>query len=192
MYQRTRMSTNHPSPVAIRYAQAAVQQAVATSSLPALVTSTQTLLGSLTSATMAQLALPTLRPAQRLALVQAVAKDLALPPLLTNLLQLMAQAKRLDYLADTLTTILTMAAVHQGALPVRYEGTTPLTPAQQTQLKKHLATAFPKAKSFHLTQSIVPALRAGYRLFAGGKVWDMSLTGRLQQLATHLSSNLAK
>jgi ATP synthase F1 delta subunit len=180
------MSIHHANPVATRYAQATVQQALSAGSLPLLVQHTQTLLDHLTPESLTQLSLPTLRPAQRLALAQAVAAQLGLPPILANLLQLMAQAKRLNCLSDTLHTIVSLAAVHQGALPVHFQGAAALTDSQKTQLTEHLRTAFPQAKGFHITTSIVPMLRAGYRLFAAGKVWDASLTGRLQQLAAHL------
>lgn len=186
----TSSSTSHP--VARRYAQALVAQAQKQGQLAQVIQQTQAILETLTADDYATLALPTFRPAQRLTLAQEVAKALKLDTLLTNTLLLLAQARRLALLEATLQATLATAAQAQGQLLAHVESAQALTAPQVQQVRAQLKKLFPKVTGIHLTQQVTPGLKAGHRLFAEGKVWDLTLTGRLQQLFNLLSQTQAK
>lgn len=135
------------------------------------------------------LANPVLSRAQRAQFAQTIAKAIKAPKVLANTLQTLAANNRLALLPEVATTYQTLTDTAAGTARVRVQSVQKLSDAQRTELKT-LVKAHMHAKTVELEETTEPSLLGGFRAFFGGQVWDASLTGNLNRLATRLKLSL--
>lgn len=129
-----------------------------------------------------QLADPRHGPAARAKLAKDIATTLKLPPLLGNLLRLLAANKRLGEAGAVMHSIVTLAHARDGVADVKLESAQPLTEAQLADLKDVLKKKL-NARDVLVVETTMPGLIGGFRAFTDGNVWDCSIKGRLSALA---------
>jgi F-type H+-transporting ATPase subunit delta len=176
------------STVSATYARALLQAADARGQTAALLPWVATLAKGLAAepTLVARLADPRRTPAQRQALAGHAARELKLPALLANLLQLLAANRRVAQFPAVLAETLHLANRRANLAEVRVETAAPLTEPQKTDLKRLLKTKL-KAADVLLTETANPGLIGGFRAFAAGRLWDCSLKGRLTALSARFS-----
>lgn len=139
----------------------------------------------------AALANPGLSRSRRAELAQAIAKTAKAPKLLANTLQTLAANNRLALLPQVAAEYQILTDTAAGIARVRVQAVEKLTESQRTQLKA-LVKSHLKAKNVELEETLEPTLLGGFRAFFGGQVWDASLTGSLNRLATRLKQSLSQ
>jgi F-type H+-transporting ATPase subunit delta len=176
--------------VARRYALAALAVAQAEKQpLPTLANAMALLTEAVAAPAVAEaLKNPRLTPVQRKQLATCMAKAVAAPQVLTNLLQLLAAKRRLEILPEVLAALQAEIAAQAGIAEATVHTAKALTDTQKITLKMQIKT-HTKAKDVRLVEMLKPELLGGFRAFFGGLVWDASVLGGLNRLKATLKQD---
>jgi len=109
-----------------------------------------------------------------------------LDPKLGNFLRVLADNRRLALLPEIAAHYETLRAVAENTVDVDVVSATALDAAQQERLNASLSTRL--KRRVRMRMSVDPTLLGGLTVRAGDLVIDGSLKGRLQRLATDLTS----
>ncbi len=103
-----------------------------------------------------------------------------------NFVRLLATNKRLDVLPQITAQYEMLRAQYENELDVQVTSAVAMSETQAAKLAAALKTRF--KRDVRMTTSIDPALLGGAVIRAGDLVIDGSISGRLQRMATELSS----
>lgn len=103
-----------------------------------------------------------------------------------NLVQLLAENKRLDLVSDIAGQFEVMKAAHEGVLEAHVTTAFPLNEAQMSGLMAKLEGKF--GRKISATQSTDPELIGGVVIQVGDEVMDASVRGGLEGLAATLKA----
>lgn len=101
-----------------------------------------------------------------------------------NLVKVLIDNHKLRVLPKLLELYEQLKAQQQGYIPVEIVSTYEVTPEQQQAVESALKKRFGKAVA--LSTTIDPSLVGGWLIRAGDQVIDLSIRGRLQQMAAEL------
>ena len=122
--------------------------------------------------------------ASRKALIQAIAARLDVSAQVKNLLVLLAESRKLDYLADLAEAYRERLLQHQNIIRADVTSAAPLSPEKTTALAESLSKA--TGKKVELSMSVDPELLGGVVARIGSTVYDGSVKTQLQQLRKEL------
>jgi F-type H+-transporting ATPase subunit delta len=105
-------------------------------------------------------------------------------PYLHNLIKLLVENRRLRLVPHIATQFEELKAQHQGYVKVQMTSPYPVSSQQQQEIEAALQKRLGKA--IDVTITIDETLVGGWIIRAGDEVLDLSIKGRLQQLATEL------
>jgi F-type H+-transporting ATPase subunit delta len=128
---------------------------------------------------------PRLSLAHRRSLIDAVAQQLSLAPLLTTFLQVLADKYRLRELGSIAAHFQKLEDQALGRLRMTIRSATPLPDAERDQI----ATAFGRQlnRTVIATTEVDPELLGGVVVDADGKVYDGSVRSQLERLAKQIA-----
>jgi F-type H+-transporting ATPase subunit delta len=168
--------------IAQRYASAIFDLSLEGKSLPKLETDVTALMEALEgSADLRDLiSSPVYTREQQGAAITAVAQKMALSPVMTNSLALMASKRRLFVVPQLMAALRAMIAAHKGEMTADVASAKALTKAQQDALAKTLSTSVGKDVNLKLT--IDESLIGGLVVKIGSQMIDSSIKARLNAL----------
>lgn len=102
-----------------------------------------------------------------------------------NLIQVLARNRRLSVLPEIRGLYEQLKAENEGVIEARISSAFPLDGAQLEQLVSLLSRRY--GKKVNASVSVDGGLIGGIRVQVGDKVWDASVRGRLQSMATALT-----
>jgi len=102
-----------------------------------------------------------------------------------NLIQVLARNGRLSVLPEIRGMYEQLKAEDEGVIEARISSAFPLDGAQLEQVVSLLSRRY--RKNVNPSVSVAPELIGGIRVQVGDKVWDASVRGRLQSMATVLT-----
>ncbi|WP_448660251.1 F0F1 ATP synthase subunit delta [Sphingomonas sp. CJ99] len=124
---------------------------------------------------------PLIARAASMAAIDAVARELAIDPITTKFLGVLAQNGRLAALPAIIRAFGQLAASHRGEVTAEVTSAHPLTDDQVTELKQQLRTRMGRDVAVDL--SVDPALLGGLVVRIGSQMIDSSIRTRLNSLA---------
>jgi F-type H+-transporting ATPase subunit delta len=168
--------------IAERYASAIFDLAIEGKSLPKLETDVTALMEALEgSADLRDLiSSPVYTRDQQGAAITAVAQKMALSPVMTNSLSLMASKRRLFVVPQLMAALRAMIATHKGEMTADVASAKALTKAQQDALAKTLSASVGKDVNLKLT--VDESLIGGLVVKVGSQMIDSSIKARLNAL----------
>lgn len=132
------------------------------------------------------LANPNHTPAQRAAFAASLSKALKAPPILANLLGLLAQHNRLPLLPEIIDAFQLRAEEKSGITRLHVQTAEPLTEAQRAKLKA-MVLKFTGGTDVIVRETQNADLIAGFRASFAGRVWDTSLSTGLARARAALT-----
>jgi len=122
--------------------------------------------------------------AARKALMEAIADRLGVSAQVKNLMVLLAESRKLDYLHDLAEAYRERLLQHQNIIRADVTSAAPLSPEQTTALAESLSKV--TGKKVELSVSVDPDLLGGVVARIGSTVYDGSVKTQLQQLRKEL------
>ncbi|WP_439534177.1 F0F1 ATP synthase subunit delta [Polymorphobacter sp.] len=169
-----------------RYATALFDLAIEQNSLDTVLASLESLDNGLASSDdlKALTSSPMVSRSQAAAGIKGIAGAMALDPLTSNFLGVLAANRRLGSLPAIIRDVRALAAARRGEITARVTSAHPLSKAQQTALASKLKSGLGRDVSLDLTQD--PAILGGLIVRIGSRMIDSSLKTRLDQLGQAL------
>ncbi|MGH7267926.1 MAG: ATP synthase F1 subunit delta [Candidatus Rokuibacteriota bacterium] len=127
---------------------------------------------------------PWVQPATKRAIVAGVTEQLGLSPLTRNFLALLAQRRRIAWLADILAAYRALADDAAGRARARVVSATPLTAVEQAVIRERLGRRI--GRTVILETAVDPAILGGFVAEVGARRLDASLAGQLRALRQRL------
>jgi F-type H+-transporting ATPase subunit delta len=124
---------------------------------------------------------PTIKRAQTVTGITAVAKSMGLSDLTTRFLGVLGQNRRLADLPAAIRGFTALAAEHRGEATATVTSAHPLTEAQSAALNKKLKAGL--GRDVFIDARVDPSLLGGLVVKVGSKMIDSSLKSKLEQLS---------
>lgn len=135
----------------------------------------------------AMLAHPALAVERKQAIASQVLKKLGAGDLLMRLVDLLIARGRIELLPDIEQAYAAAWNEERGVLTAEAVTAAGLTDAQETRLAEALAGA--AGREVELKTAVDPLVLGGVRVTMGGRIYDGTVSGRLQSLRRHLEGN---
>ncbi|MFD1929364.1 F0F1 ATP synthase subunit delta [Sporosarcina siberiensis] len=126
---------------------------------------------------------PKLSMARKKELLAGIFKDVN--PLILNLLYVLLDRKRMDEIVNCIDEFITLANDASGIAEAKVYSTRPLTEAESASISTTFGKVVGKV-SLKIENIIDPSLIGGIRLQIGNKIYDSSISGKLERLKQDL------